>query len=105
MTAIAVQDVPAGGLGTATFAAAAAGDTITGQPSAGGWATSMTALLVANGAGAAITVTVGALTALSVPAGKTAVIPVAQESIGDTSVAISYSSTTTVTRAAVRLVA
>lgn len=105
MAAISIQNVPKAGLADCAFAAAnGGGDTVaSGTKSKGGWELETVALLVKNGDSGSHDVTVGALAAVTVAAGKTAIIPVPNEGLNDATVAVVYSAVTSVTVAAVKL--
>lgn len=105
MAAIAVTDVPAAGLADILLVSAnGGGDTVAGgTKSYGGFELSSTLLVVRNADASSKDVTVGSLTAVTVAAGKTAIIPVPNEGLNDTSVAVTYSAVTSVTVAAVRI--
>lgn len=106
MAALTIQDAPAGGLATVTFAAAAGGgDTVaSGSKQTGGWDLETVILIVRNTDAATKDVTVGGLPAVTVAATTgVAVIPVPNEGINDPSVAVTYSAVTNVTVAAVRI--
>jgi hypothetical protein len=100
MAAVAVQD---GSAGIApTYGAAAAGDTVAGGVAEGGWHLPVV-LLVRNADATTTDVTVAGLAAVTVPATTgSAVIPVRVGKYGDP-VAVTYSKTTSLTVAAVRL--
>lgn len=102
MAALTVND---GSAGTAlTFVAAGAGDTVAGGVKEGGWHLPVV-LLVKNADTTPTNVTVGSLSAVSVPATSgTAVIPVLGSPYG-VAVAVTYSKVTSLTVAAARLTA
>lgn len=105
MAAIPVQTVPDAGLADIDFAAAAAADTIAdGGVRQGGFDSTTMILLVKNANAATRTVTVGSQPPVVVEATDgEAVIPVFNEGIGDTSVAVVYSATADLTVALLRI--
>lgn len=105
MAAIAITDVPAAGLADILLVAAnGGGDTVAyGSKSLAGYEQYSVLLVVRNADASGKDVTVGALSAVTVAAGKTAIIPVPNEGLNDASVAVTYSAVTSVTVAAVRI--
>jgi len=105
MAAIAIQDVPATGLASVTFAAAnGGGDTVAyGSKALAGYEQYSVVLLARCTDAATKDVTVGGVT-VTVPATTGfAVIPVPNEGLNDPSVAVTYSAVTNLTVAAVRI--
>lgn len=102
MAALTITPVADTGLADVLYVAAAASQTVDGGVRAGGWEPGLVVLLVNNGSGGSINVTLGAAAAVPVAAGKTGAFPIYREGVGDNTVAITYSATTTVTVAAVR---
>lgn len=103
MAALTVQSVADAGLDVQFASAAGGGDTVTASAfRAAGWESSVLAVLVRNGSGASITVTVGTKDPVTVAAGSAALIPIVT-GIGAVATAIAYSAVTTVTVAVVRL--
>lgn len=105
MAALTITDVPAAGLADIALASATSGgDTIAyGSKQAGGYELYSVLLVVRNGDASSKAVTVGSLSAVTVAAGKVAIIPVPNEGLNDASVAVSYDAVTSVTVAAVRI--
>ena len=103
MAALAVQSVADAGLDVQFASAAGGGDTVTASAfRAAGWETSVLAVVVRNGGGSGITVTVGTKDPVTVAAGGCAVIPIIT-GIGSVATAVAYSGVTSVTVAVVRL--
>jgi|SRR5690242_5893351 len=105
MAAITITDVTAAGLADIGLAAAnGGGDTIAyGTEAAAGWEEYSVLLVVRNGDASSHDVTVGSLSAVTVAAGKTAIIPVPNAGENAAAVAVTYSAVTSVTVAAVRI--
>lgn len=106
MAAIAIQEVPVGGLATVTFAAANASDTVAGgSKRLAGYALHELVLIYRNTNAATRDITVGSLPAVTIAATTgVAVIPVPDEGINDASVTVTISpAVTNVDVAAVRL--
>jgi hypothetical protein len=106
MAAIAVQDVPQGGLASVTFAACTGGgDTVAGQSKrTGGYALHETLLIFRNTNAAVRNITVGSLAAVQIPVTTgVSIIPVPDEGINDASVAITYDAVTNLDVACVRI--
>ncbi len=106
MAAIAIQDVPVGGLASLTFAACSGGgDTVAASSKRmGGYALHEVFLVVRNTNAAVRNITVGALAAVTCPATTgVSVIPVPDEGMGDASVAVTYDAVTNLDVAAVRM--
>jgi hypothetical protein len=102
MATIALQRI-GDGLDDVTFTAASGGgDEVPGGSELGGWSLPVL-LLVANGDAASHDVTVGNLSAVTVPAGATAAIQVNAGVSHGTLVSVTYSSATSVTVAALDL--
>lgn len=105
MAAIAIQDVPAAGAAITFAAANSGGDTVAyGSKSLAGYEQYSVILLVRNTNAATKDVTVGSLAARTVAATTGfETIPVPNEGLNDASVAVTYSDTTNVTVAAIRV--
>lgn len=106
MAAIAIQDVPVGGLASVTFAACTGGgDTVAGGTKRVGGFELHTLLLIFRNTNAAVrNITVGALTAVQIPVTTgVSVVPVPDEGMNDASVAITYDAVTNLDVAAVRI--
>lgn len=103
MTALTLQQVPAGGLDLGGLAAAAGGgDTIqVTAPETGGWDSAPAVFVVRNGDVASKTVTVDG-TALVVAAGAIGVVPL-KTGYGGKNIAVTYSAVTSVTVGAFQL--
>lgn len=87
--------------GAITMDAAAAGDQIEAGSRAGNWSLGVI-LVVSNGDAAAMDVTVAGHAPVTIPAGGIGIVPVHRGTYG-TVVDVEYTSTTSVTRAAVQL--
>lgn len=106
MAAIAIQDVPVGGLASLTFAACnGGGDTVAaGSKRMGGYALHEVVLVFRNTNAAVRNVTVGGLAAVTVPVTTgVSVIPIPDEGMGDASVAVTYDAVTNLDVAAMRI--
>lgn len=105
MAAIAIQDVPAAGLASVTFAAAnSGGDTVAyGSKSLAGYEQYSVILIARNTNAATKDVTVGGVTVTCPATTGVSIVPVPNEGLNDASVAVTYSDTTNVTVAAVRI--
>lgn len=105
MAAIAIQDVPAGGLATVTFAAANTSDTVAaGSKRYGGFANEEILLIYRNTDAATRDITVGSLSPVTIAATTgISIIPVPNEGLNDASVAVTLSAAANVTVAAVRV--
>jgi hypothetical protein len=107
MADIAVQDVPAGGLANVTFTAAAASQTVpagAGTKQMGGYDLHSVFAIVRNTDAATKDVTIGGGSPVTVPATTgVAIIPVGNTGVNGAAQAITYSATTNVTVALVRL--
>jgi len=105
MAAIAIQEVPVGGLATVTFAAASTSDTVAGgRKSMAGYALHELVLIYRNTDASTEDITVGSLAPVTI-AGTTgiSVIPVPDEGINDASVLCTMASATGITVACVRI--
>jgi hypothetical protein len=105
MAAIAIQEVPAGGLANVTFAAANASDTVaSGSKRYGGYANEEVLLINRNTDAATRDITVGSNSPVTIPATTgISIIPVPNEGLNDASVTVTLSATANVTVAAVRV--
>jgi hypothetical protein len=106
MADIAVQDVVAGGLADLAFTNAAASQTVpanSGTKSMGGYDLHAVVAVVRNGDAASHDVTIGSQAAVTVAAGKTAVIPVPNTGINGPNQAITWSATTSMSIALARI--
>lgn len=90
MAAIAIQEIPIGGLATVTFAAANASDTVAGgSKRLAGYALTELVLIYRNTNAATRDITVGALAPVTIAATTgISVIPVPDEGINDASVTV-----------------
>ena len=98
MAAIAVSDLNAD---VAFVAANAGGDTVLSGTAAGDWVQSGVFVLVDNGGGAPITVTIDGI-AFTVPDGEMHALPANSGVYPNTARTVTYSAVTTVTVAAIR---
>lgn len=106
MAAIAIQEVPVGGLASVTFAACTAGgDTVAGgSKRMGGYALTELVLIFRNTNAAVRNITVGALAAVQIPVTTgVSIIPVPDEGLNDASVAITYDAVVNLDVACVRI--
>lgn len=106
MADVAIQDIPAAGLANCAFTNAAASQTVpanSGTKRAGGWKLSTLVAIVKNGDASSHDVTIGALSAVTVAAGNTAVIPVPNTGINSGQQNITWSATTSMTIALARI--
>ena len=105
MAAIAIQEMPAGGLANVTFAAANASDTIAGgSKRVAGYALHELLVIHRNTNAATRDVTVGGLAPLTIPAlTGVSMVPVPDEGINDASVTVTLSATAGVDVACVRI--
>lgn len=105
MAAIAIQEIPVGGLDSVTFAAANTSDTVAGgSKRVAGYALSELLLIYKNSDASTEAITVGSLAAVTIPATTgMAIIPVPDEGINDASVTITMASATGITVACVRI--
>lgn len=105
MAAIAIQDVPVGGLATVTFAAANTSDTVAaGSKRYGGFGNEEILLIYRNTDATTEDITVGSLAPVTIAANTgIAIIPVPNEGLNDASVTVTMASATGITVAAVRV--
>lgn len=105
MAAIAIQEVPAGGLANVTFAATNTSDTVAGGAKRlGGYALHELILIYRNTNAATRDITVGSLPAQTIPAlTGVAIIPVPDEGINDASVTVTITAAAGVDVACVRI--
>lgn len=108
MADITIQEVAAAGLADVTFTAAAASQTVPASSGsysmpAGGWLNRPVVALVTNGDASAHTVTIGSLAAVNVAAGDTAAIPVPFPGVNGAAQTITWSATTSMSIALIRL--
>lgn len=105
MAAIAIQEVPVGGLATVTFAAASTSDTVAaGSKRMGGYASDEVLLIYRNSDASTEDITVGSLAPVTIAASTgVSIIPVPNEGMNDASVTITMASATGITVAAVRI--
>jgi hypothetical protein len=104
MAAVPLQEVPAAGLASVNFAAAANGDTLAvSNEMAGGWADTIVALIVRNTNAATRDVTIGGQTAITVPLTTgVSIIPVTRPGRNHAPITVVYSALTNVDVALVR---
>lgn len=105
MAAIAIQEVPVGGLATVTFAAASTSDTVaSGSRRTGGYANEEVLLIYRNSDASTEDITVGSLAPVTIAASTgVSIIPVPNEGLNDASVTVTMASATGITVAAVRV--
>lgn len=106
MADVAIQDASAAGLADTVFTNAAASQTVpaaSGTKGYGGWELSTLVALVKNGDASSHDVTIGSVAAVTVAAGKQATIPVPNTGINGAAQNITWSATTSMSIALVRI--